>query len=80
VGDGLYLVFRDNAQAQTPYRVCWKRVGHPAKRCWYRATGPAGQKSRIFTAAPGHVGTYRVRWKAEGLIVAHWSFYNGVGD
>jgi hypothetical protein len=80
VGDGLYLVFRDNRRATTHYGVCWGRKGHPATHCWYRTTGAVGQKSRIFTAAPQRIGTFTARWRVHSHRVATWWFYNGHGD
>jgi hypothetical protein len=78
VGDGINLRFRDRRRANTPYRVCWSRKGRT--RCWHRTTGQRGHFSQIFTPAPSHVGTFRVRWRVHGKIVASWSFYNGLGD
>jgi hypothetical protein len=60
VGDGLYLDFRDRAHARTRYRVCWTRGS--GRRCWRRTTGAKGHRSRIFTAAPDHVGNYTATW------------------
>jgi len=78
VGDGLYLEFRDRTHAHTRYRVCWTRGS--GRRCWNRTTGAKGHRSRIFTAAPDHVGNYRATWYVHGAAVARWSFYNAIGD
>lgn len=80
IGDGLHLTFRDTRKAHTRYKVCWRRAGHRRKRCWTRRTGAVGKRSRIFTAAPSNVGTYRTAWRAHGRVVARWSFYNNPGD
>ena len=80
VGDGLNLVFVDNKESFTPYRVCWHLLHHSAHRCWSGETGAAGRKDRVFTAAPGQVGTFLVKWTVRGHRKAAWSFYNGVGD
>jgi hypothetical protein len=79
VGDGLGLVFRDRRHAGTHYTVCWKGpVGD--KRCWHRTTGAKGHISRIGTEAPHHVGSYIVKWIINDRVVAHWRFYNHIGD
>lgn len=80
VGDGLFLVFVDARQSSTPYRVCWHQLHHSRHRCWTGVTGAAGQKDRIFTAAPGGVGTYLVKWTVHDHRKATWRFTNGVGD
>ena len=79
VGDGLGLVFRDRRHAGTHYTVCWKGPGGD-KSCWHRTTGAAGHISRIGTDAPGHVGSYIVKWIVNDRVVAHWRFFNHVGD
>jgi hypothetical protein len=80
VGDGLFLVFVDAQHSSTPYRVCWHQLHHSRHRCWTGVTGAAGTKDRIFTAAPGGVGTYLVKWTVHGHRKATWRFTNGVGD
>jgi hypothetical protein len=81
IGNGLDLVFRDTRRAHTRYRVCWVRTDGRYHRCWHpRRTGRRGKRSKIFTAAPHHVGTFRVRWRVHGHVVARWRFYNGQGD
>ncbi|HET7443061.1 MAG TPA: hypothetical protein VFJ57_00225 [Solirubrobacterales bacterium] len=80
VGDGFSLVFVDRRQSNTPYRVCWHRLHHAHHRCWLGETGAAGRLDRIFTAAPGSVGTYIVKWSVRGHRKARWTFHNGVGD
>jgi hypothetical protein len=80
VGDGLFLVFVDARQSSTPYRVCWHQLHRSRHRCWSGVTGAAGSKDRIFTAAPGGVGTYLVKWTVRHHRKATWSFTNGVGD
>jgi hypothetical protein len=79
VGDGLGLVFRDRRHAGTHYTVCWKGP-QSDKRCWHRATGARGHVSRIGTEAPDHVGSYLVNWIVNDRVVAHWRFYNHIGD
>lgn len=75
VGDGLNLVFVDQQQSFTGYRVCWHRLKHPHHRCWLGETGRSGHKDRIFVPAPSHYGTYIVKWtvrhrrKATGLSI-----------
>jgi hypothetical protein len=79
VGDGLNLAFRDDVASRTRYRVCWaRRATRP--RCWVRRTGRVGLTSRVFTAAPAHLGVYTTRWYLRGRVVATWRFYNGPGD
>jgi hypothetical protein len=53
---------------------------HGHHRCWYGETASAGQKDRIFTAAPSSVGTYVVKWTVRHHRKAKWQFFNGVGD
>lgn len=79
VGDGLGLVFRDRRHAGTHYTVCWKGPSGD-KRCWHRTTGARGHISRIGTEAPDHVGRYIVKWIVNDRVVAHWRFFNHVGD
>jgi hypothetical protein len=79
VGDGLNLVFRDRRHAGTRYTACWKGPNGD-KHCWHRTTGSRGHASRIFTAAPDHVGGYIVRWTVNDRVVARWRFYNHTGD
>jgi hypothetical protein len=80
VGDGLYVNFRDRLAFSTPYVVCWQRTDGASRRCWSRQTSATNHLGRIFTAAPGRVGTFTARWYVRGRLVASWSFYNGPGD
>lgn len=80
VGDGFTLVFIDQKDSFTPYRVCWHRLHHSHHRCWFGETGRAGSKDRIFTAAPSSVGTYIIKWTVNHRRKALWRFHNGVGD
>jgi hypothetical protein len=80
VGNGLYLVFRDFGASFTPYRVCWRRSDSNHRRCWQSTTAQRGRRDRIFTAAPSTVGTFVVKWRVSGRLVARWTFYNGPGD
>lgn len=50
------------------------------KRCWHRTTGATGHISRIGTDAPGRMGSYIVKWIVNDRVVAHWRFFNHVGD
>ena len=71
-----------SATVATPalsYTVCWKGPSGD-KRCWHRTTGATGHISRIGTDAPGHVGSYIVKWIVNDRVVAHWRFFNHVGD
>jgi hypothetical protein len=62
----------------------------PTTRCAGRArkaTSAAGTvrpgpraTSRIGTDAPGHVGSYIVKWIVNDRVVAHWRRFNHVGD
>jgi hypothetical protein len=80
VGDGLYLVFVDTKESSTSYRVCWHQLHRSRHHCWTGATGPAGNKDRIFTAAPGGAGTYLVKWTVGHRRKATWRFSVGAGD
>lgn len=80
VGDGFSLVFIDHQRSFTPYRVCWHRLHHSHHRCWVGETGRRGQKDKIFTAAPSHVGKYIVKWTVHHHRKAQWWFNNGPGD
>lgn len=78
IGNGLNLVFVDHERSRTRYRVCWTRGA--GRECWSRRTGSVGKPSKIFTAAPTHVGRYVTTWYVRGRAVARWSFSNGPGD
>jgi hypothetical protein len=80
VGDGFSLVFIDRRRSETPYRVCWHRLHHARHRCWLGEADAAGRPDRIFTSAPGSVGTYIVKWSVQNRRKARWTFHNGVGD
>jgi hypothetical protein len=78
IGNGLNLVFIDHERSRTRYRVCWTRGS--VRKCWSRSTGAVGKASKVFTAAPTHVGRYTTTWYVRGRAVARWSFSNGPGD
>jgi hypothetical protein len=79
VGDGLGLTFRDRRHAHTRYTVCWKGP-QGDKHCWHRTTGARGKLSWIGTSAPDHIGSYVTKWIVNDRVVAHWRFYNHIGD
>ncbi|MGZ6721901.1 MAG: hypothetical protein ACXVHK_12965 [Solirubrobacteraceae bacterium] len=69
----------ERRHAGTHYEVCWKGPSGD-KRCWHRTTGAEGHASRIGTDAPDHVGSYIVKWIVNDHVVAHWRFFNHIGD